>query len=152
MDERYKSGKIYEVINKLKPSKFYIGSTITTLHKRMYDHRNQKRKNTLLRHAMEKYGRDNFKINLLEDYPCDSRQELLKRESEWQTMYNPVYNLMKAYLSPEDKIKQHNISQAKWIKLHGYDKKVKCECGNWILKVYKRAHCKRKVHLDKMKK
>ena len=85
---RYFSGKIYRVIDK-DYTKCYIGSTCEKyLSNRLSKHRWQYKKslngeidrNISLWSLFNEFGTDNCKIELIEDYPCNNKQELLKRE------------------------------------------------------------------------
>jgi len=83
----YQKGKIYKIIS---PSKnlVYYGSTTQTLSQRLTDH---------IKHY--KYYNDNkkpflssflviecedYKIELVEEYPCNNKQQLNKKEGEYQ--------------------------------------------------------------------
>ena len=83
---RYKNGKIY-TLRSHSTDKYYIGSTCVPLHKRLYNHKSQyknytlgKRTSNISSYEIVKYG-DAF-IELLEECPCDSKAQLLKREGE----------------------------------------------------------------------
>lgn len=81
----YKLGKIYKIISK-DSNLIYIGSTISSLKKRMNEHRC----NMLAYLKDENYNRkqDSWKllifedaeIKLIEKYPCSSKRELEERE------------------------------------------------------------------------
>ena len=83
----YQNGKIY-VIKSYQTDMIYIGSTTQSLSMRMGGHRrnhkyylktgNKKHHSTVLN--ILKYD-DNY-IELVEKYPCNDREELLKREGE----------------------------------------------------------------------
>ena len=81
----YKNGKIYCLRNYAN-DKIYIGSTCQSLSKRMAYHRQDSikpnRQRTLLYKTMTELGRDNFYIELIEDYPCENLSQLTKREGE----------------------------------------------------------------------
>lgn len=88
-DERYQRGKIYKITDN-NHTEMYIGSTIDTLGSRISNHRNKYRKylqdkKTRIRSfdLFEKYGIDNCQIELLEEYPCNSKIELEKKEGEY---------------------------------------------------------------------
>ena len=73
----YQNGKIY-AIRSHNTDKFYIGSTCSTLTKRFSEHKH-KRNDTTVR---EIFKYQQYYIELLELYPCNSRIELNKREGE----------------------------------------------------------------------
>jgi len=81
--ERYKHGKIYQIVS--PDGTKYIGSTIRELHSRFYNHVSDYKNNkhgTASFDLFKKYGIENCKIELIENYPCDSRKMLEKREGE----------------------------------------------------------------------
>ena len=77
---------IYSIYNKLS-KKRYIGQTIQPLHKRVYQHFNQSKKgvDTPLYHALRKYSRNNFEIEVIEE--CD-KSILNEREKYWIDYYH----------------------------------------------------------------
>jgi len=85
----YSKGKIYTIRYRGDDSLTYVGSTINDLAKRWFQHKqsysNEKRKD----HKMKLYeimrktnDFDNWYIELWEEYPCQSKNELNKREGE----------------------------------------------------------------------
>jgi group I intron endonuclease len=99
----YKDGKIYKVFCKCGCEKFYIGSTIHSLKRRMSGHRSQSRlgqKSPLQTHIRE-VGEDNFDIELVENYPCKNKQELNKKEAEIMKRLKPQLNGTGAVFSVE---------------------------------------------------
>ena len=80
---RYLSAKIY-TIRSPQTDKYYIGSTCNTLSKRFYQHvmRNKRNMRTDNCTAWFITRNDDSYIELLENYPCNSRDELTKRENE----------------------------------------------------------------------
>ena len=62
----------------------YIGSTTHGLAKRFYDHKNNCASRCTSRILFEKYGLENIAIELIEMYPCSSKQELAIREGFYQ--------------------------------------------------------------------
>jgi group I intron endonuclease len=81
----YGKGKIYIIRNNVNDM-IYIGSTCQTLSQRMAQHRQdankQKRQHYKLYEAMREHGKETFYIELVEDYGCERREQLLKREGE----------------------------------------------------------------------
>lgn len=82
-ENKYKQGKIY-TIRSPNTDKIYIGSTVQQLHKRFGDHKyeymNQDVKYRMTSSKIIACG--NSYIELLENYPCNSKSELEKREGE----------------------------------------------------------------------
>jgi hypothetical protein len=81
----YANGKIYmlEPICEYEEGDVYYGSTTSTLVKRLSQHKCLS--NTAKsKYLVEKYGRDNIKIVLMENYPCNSKDELKAVEAKYQ--------------------------------------------------------------------
>ena len=89
---KYKQGKIYKVITN---EGIYVGSTIMLLSKRLWHHR-----------YADSSGLDidetNSSIELIEDYPCNNKQELKQREQYWMDKIDCI-NRRRAYQSKEDR-------------------------------------------------
>ena len=85
---------VYKILNKIN-GKEYIGQTIHSLEKRWYGHCNGERSCRYLRRAIEKYGKDNFKIKVLAR--CNTREEMDHREAYYIKLFNTLapsgYNL-----------------------------------------------------------
>lgn len=84
---KYQAGKIYQVV--APDGSKYIGSTISTLTGRFGNHRRAhrawkagKERNTTVFTLFDKYGVENCKIELIENFPCSSKKELERREGE----------------------------------------------------------------------
>ena len=81
----YQKGKIYSIRNSINDT-IYIGSTCQGLANRMSSHRadakQENRKNIPLFKAMNELGLDNFYIELICNFPCQCKEELLKKEGE----------------------------------------------------------------------
>ena len=82
----YQNGKIYKILNTVDDD-CYVGSTTQPLSKRMAAHRknmtaNAKR-NRLLYTKMRLLGVDSFYIELIEDFPCESVEQLRQREGHF---------------------------------------------------------------------
>jgi hypothetical protein len=85
----YKNGKIYKIVD-IGYNEQYFGSTTVELSTRMSRHRsNYKRYEKGDKYyctsfiLFGKYDLDNCKIELVEMYPCSSKEELRKREGYW---------------------------------------------------------------------
>jgi hypothetical protein len=76
---KYHNGQIY-TIRSYKTDKFYIGSTIQPLHKRLYEHRKHyKLYKEGKYHNMSSYiiiEHEDHYIELLETFKCESKNEL----------------------------------------------------------------------------
>jgi len=85
MTNPYSNGKIY----KLKGNGLeYYGSTIQSLQKRYRHHLNN-----ITSNVAEMIG-DDFQIELVEDYPCNTKEQLLEREAFWIMNNNCVNTRM----------------------------------------------------------
>lgn len=89
-------GKIYLISNDIN-DKVYVGQTTQTLSKRFNGHccysKSDRSINMYIKRAIHKYGKDHFKIKLLEEVPIE---ELNNREKYWINFYNSYnsgYNL-----------------------------------------------------------
>jgi len=87
----YNNGKIYKIINENNEI-IYIGSTVQTLYKRWSKHNHKSPIN---------------KIILIENYSCNSQEELCKREQEVIDKHSDLLNQIRAYTSEED-LKQYH--------------------------------------------
>jgi len=78
----YKLGKIYMVYPKVEDpdeGDVYYGSTVDTLARRMNGHRNK----TQCKILFDKYGIKNCFIELVEEYPCETKEQLNRKEGEY---------------------------------------------------------------------
>jgi len=94
MDNRYNKGKIYKIVSNYTDD-IYIGSTIQTLSKRMGGHRSRLKKYLTNKHthtmACDICKFQDAKIYLIEEYKCESKIELEKRERYFiETMENVI--------------------------------------------------------------
>jgi hypothetical protein len=83
----YQNGKVYKIINE-KNEIVYIGST--------------SQKYLSYRYTGHHHNKPNHKIILIENYSCNSREELRKREQEIIEEHNDLTNKINAYCSEED--------------------------------------------------
>src|SRR6185437_8544640 len=83
---KYKDGKIYKLTSE-QTDKIYIGSTIKSLEERLWAHKtaynasNSGSHKTRKMSSFELLQYDDVKIELLENWPCDSKKELEVCES-----------------------------------------------------------------------
>lgn len=83
MINKYQNGKIYKITDNTNGN-IYYGSTQKSLNRRLSDHkydykRREKEGNT--RTSSMIISNNDYTMELVEDYPCDSRKELEERES-----------------------------------------------------------------------
>ena len=87
---KYRKSKIYKIVD-VGYNKCYIGSTTETLSRRMARHRSNYNKHTEANDKkyersmmlFDEFGVENCKIELIENYPCNSKDELFKREGHY---------------------------------------------------------------------
>jgi hypothetical protein len=87
----YNNSKIYKIepIVEHEPNEIYVGSTTKerlcqrmTYHRSAYKHYQKGGKNNYTSFKLfEKYGIENCKIILIEDFPCNTKDELIAREA-----------------------------------------------------------------------
>ena len=165
----YKNGKIYmlEPICEYDEGDVYYGSTASTLVKRLCNHKKTSNdcKSKLL---FDKYGRENIKIVLLEECPCDNISQLNAVEAKYQrenkcvnkniagrTKKEHYQDNREAILEQTKEYKQVNREKiAEQKKEHYQDnrekhlEKITCECGRIICRASMTRHKKSKVHLE----
>ena len=79
----YMNGKIYQLLNKVN-DEVYVGSTLQPLSKRFYSHKTKSdHLNNKLSELIRTIGKDKFYIELIESYPCNSKEELMAREGHY---------------------------------------------------------------------
>lgn len=79
-------GYIYKVIN-LKNLKYYIGKKTGDFDNNYYG------SGKIIKQAIEKYGKENFKIEILEI--CENKKELNESEIQYINKLQPAYNIAK---------------------------------------------------------
>ena len=86
-DNKYQKGNIYMITDVAYQERYY-GSTIEPLTKRMIHHKHKffhldyedKPFFRSVNYIFDKFGFENCKIELVENFPCNSKEELTKRE------------------------------------------------------------------------
>jgi group I intron endonuclease len=132
MTNKSRYGVIYKITNTLTGD-LYVGSSQNFI-KRYYTHVNHIRVNkkscTLLIRAVNKYGEQNFKLEILEE--CDPKC-LLNREQFYLDNLFPKYNIAKIAGS------NLGIKRSKEVKL----KKSLAQKANWENPEYREKHLKK---------
>jgi hypothetical protein len=91
----YKNGKIYVIRNHIN-DKVYVGSTTQSLSKRWGEHKkiirthNEKQKKLI--EAYKSVGVENFYIELVEDHPCENKEQLTAREGYYIRQFDSYNN------------------------------------------------------------
>ena len=175
----YNNGKIYTIRCRDDTSLIYVGSTTQKLSQRWNDHK-QNARNPIMKEyhfkiyeQMRQYGLDNFYIELYEMCPCESKEQLFKREGEITRLIGTLNSRIagrtpqeyhvdnkdhkseyhkKWYLENKEhvkmKVKQHHEENRD---NYEYRKnKVVCECGMTISYTHKSRHYTSKKHNNLM--
>jgi ribosomal protein S27AE len=118
----YKNGKIYKIINDVD-NEIYVGSTCEKLSMRMARHRKSRKElkkcNSKLYQHMNLIGIEHFKIYLIENYPCDNKEELERREGQIIKQFGTLNSLIAGRTKKEwcEDNKKHLIEYHKqWYK------------------------------------
>ena len=151
-------GRIY-IIKSKQTNKVYIGSTVETLKKRFSKHKCSK---TCSSREILKY--DDAKIELLECYECENKEELRKKEGEYIRKYDCVNKKIEGRTDKEyrqenkEKIAeyyQENKEAVLEYQKEYYEKnkekineKFTCPCGGTYTYQNKARHLKTKMHLN----
>lgn len=88
----YQNGQIYKLWSPLGDMT-YIGSTTQMLHKRLHSHKSKYKGGKLKaqsRLLFEEYGIENVRIELIENFPCNSKTVLHRKEGEYIRKTNCV--------------------------------------------------------------
>ena len=174
---KYQNGKIYKITD-VGYNKCYIGSTCESLSQRLarhrYNYKNGREWNNLTHCSklFDEYGVENCKIELIENYLCQNREELLKREghhiksneclnrcvagrtiTEWKEDNKEHYKQMrKAY---SENSKEYICQKAREYYNENKDainekrkEKVDCICGASVRQYDIRRHERTKKHKD----
>ena len=118
----YQQGKINKIFNTITDD-IYIGSTTQLLCNRMKNHRHNMSRPTSMNNKLytcfNKYGADNFYIELVEKHPCLSKEELLAKDGYWIRKASPSLNTQIAGRKPKDYYqdnKEHILKQvSEWL-------------------------------------
>lgn len=113
----YQDAVIYSITN-TSNGKQYIGSTRDynnrcRQHNGAMNNENDKTYQYLLYQDIRSLGIDKFEFKIIENYPCNDKDELREREDYYIQLYKPKYNSCRAYLSKEEvKELRHNYRES----------------------------------------
>jgi hypothetical protein len=165
-----KKGKIYKIIAltyNYDVNDVYFGSTTQKLSKRLSthksDYRTRKKRVVSTKILFDKYGIDNCKIVLVEEFDYISKEHIFKKEAEY-ILNNKCINKLLPYRSEEEtkENRKKYFDNRKEIKKE-YDKNYRdlkkdiifedniCECGGLYKTKHKSTHIKTKKHTDYIK-
>ena len=150
----YQNGKIYKIVS-AQTDKVYIGSTTKNrLCQRMTEHRagykrylNEKF-NYLTSYEIIKY--DDAEIILIESFPCETKDELHKRERYWIENTNNCVNKQVPTRTKKE-LKDNKIEYDKNYREKNREqinKKIGCACGGQYTRKHKAEHEKTKKHIS----
>ena len=150
----YANGKIYmlEPTCEYDEGDVYYGSTASTLVKRLSEHKKPSN-NLTSRLLLDKYGRDNIKIVLMEAYPCSCVDELKAVEAKYQRA-NKCVNKRIAGRTQKEYYQDNRDTTLAYQKKYYYvnreksREKIACDCGRIVCRDVLTRHKKTKVHLE----
>jgi len=89
----YNKAKVYKLTNDID-NDIYVGSTTQPLHMRLKQHYRDRSQHPHIKlyKKMNELGKDHFQIELLEDYPCNTRRELTAREEHYRITLGAALN------------------------------------------------------------
>jgi hypothetical protein len=159
VEKRYNKARIYKIVCNIT-GKIYIGSTCKALSARLAQHRADYKKN-----LQGKYGNltsfiilkeGDYKIVLLENYPCGSKEDLLKRERYYIDENECVNKNVPLRTAKEQKDKYHQYyldnreKILEKMKIRHITKPpseiITCACGATHIKKGTNRHCKTLKH------
>ena len=112
----YRNGLIYKIISKEKEkTDCYVGST-TNLKQRKSCHKTRSlhSKQSLYEHIRNNGGWDNFRIILVEKYPCGTKKELQERERYWIEKQGNLNEVIPGRTLKERGTPQYKEYQKEW--------------------------------------
>ena len=156
----YSKGKIYKITNDYN-NDIYVGSTCDTLAKRYSNHKKDSKKercqNMNIYKLMNEIGFDRFRIELIENYPCEDRYQLRQKEGYYIRQMGTLNMKIECRTSKEweednkDYMHEFRLEYEKLrIRPQNYfDKrkdKIVCECSMMISRCNIAQHKKSKNH------
>jgi len=164
---KYANGKIYQILN-TETDDVYVGSTCMDLHDRMKYHitaQSVKRARKLYK-LMKMIGSELFCIVLIENYPCETKDELRRREGHYIRSIGTLNMCIAGRTKQEwkEENKEHISQQGKEYRekakanIQEYQRsekvkewknaKVECPCGGTYTKCHKAEHFRCAKHRD----
>ena len=167
----FNNAKTYQMLNTIT-NDVYVGSTCSSLAKRMYDHRRMalSKPHWRVYQKFAELGHNNFYIELIESYPCNCRDELRAREGHYIRERGTLNKKIAGRTDAEyqaDNRENKNEKQKEYAKQHKeerseYHKKwyaenrnailaniktqTTCECGKTYTIHHKARHDKSEYH------
>lgn len=102
----FQNGKIYKLI--CDDDCIYIGSTTMSLQDRFLKHKSNYKNNEACYSVIKIFEKGNPQISLIENYPCDTKLELIQREQFYISQNKTVCtNQINAYLNKKEYLKEY---------------------------------------------
>ena len=163
----YSKGKIY-CLRSHQTDDVYIGSTVESLSRRKAKHKNQYKSFLNEKYhyitAFEIVKYDDCYIELIENYPCENKEQLTKKEGEYIRNMKCVNKFIAGRTQKEyrkdnkekikEKAKEYHEENKEKIKKYREEKlkeKIICECGCKVQKLQLAKHKRTKKHEDFLK-
>ena len=156
MTERYKNGKIYKLVSDVSDDVYY-GSTCLPLAKRLYAHKRDYKRykrgmfNYVTSFKVLNHGLAHVDIILVEEYPCQNKMQLLKRERRYiesndcVNKHIPCRTDAEYYEANKDKIKAYRETHKDRFK-QWQSQIVYCSCGSNVRKCHIAKHKRTQKH------
>jgi len=155
----YQKGKIYKLVSD-HTDEIYIGSTIQSyLSSRLGGHKRDCKTKKNPCNSKKLFDLGDVKIVLIENVPCNSKEELYKRERHYIETTNCVNKLIPGRTMAENyQDKKEHYQQKSHDRYHANKEEilkqqatpVVCECGLTSTKSHLKRHRQTKRHLDLM--
>jgi len=158
MTNRYARGKIYKIVSE-NTDKVYVGSTTEkTLARRLAKHvelhreylKGNQRRYTSSFDIIEK---GDYSIVLLENFPCESKDELFARERYYyEQQKQSIVNIKPPILTQQERKDYRNKKKQSYINRHREEVQAKrqqkfdCECGGHYSRSAKSRHFNSILH------
>ena len=150
---RYNNGRIYKIIDNTTGLQ-YIGSTcLPTLAKRLSQHRGKYKAylNGKANHvsSFDIMKNNDYCIILIEDYSCETKEQLLMRE-RYHIENNICVNKRIPSRTAEEICEYHRKTNIIYYNTNKemFKKRYNCECGGKFTYRNRSVHLKSKKHLD----
>ena len=149
----YKNSKIYTIKHKTDTSLVYVGSTVQSLRDRMYYHKGKAKSYPDRSFYSKVENWDDWVIELYENYPCESKIELEKREGEVIKEIGTLNKVVpgigrqetcqRYYLKNKEKVDKYNTEyRLKMCEI------IECPCGSSYKQSSVWKHRKSQRHLN----
>jgi len=148
---KYQNGKIYKIVCN-NTGRIYIGSTYKTLEERLDRHEidyksHLKNGEMHYKTSFDIIKDNNYKIELIKDYPCNNKKELEREEGlhQREALFNDNVNCVNKIIA--GRTKQEYAEDRK----NYFYEKITCPCGGKFARRSKTDHFKTKKHQKYLK-